>query len=129
MPQCPISDQVQEVMRRIPTGFLPLTNRLVDLETLERYARLQTINTSPGEDGHPREFCKHGPTELLELHWKGINAYFKRGTTIRQGARVGWGDSWLHPKTVIGPAHARFLTNRLHLYQVFSPSLHCRLAS
>jgi hypothetical protein len=39
---------------------------------------------------------------------------------------VGWGDSWLHPEEVIGPAHAGFSTNRLHLYQVFSPTHPCR---
>ena len=40
---------------------------------------------------------------------------------------MGWGDSWLHPEEAIGPAHVGFSTNRLHLYQVLSPPLHCRL--
>ena len=77
MPQCPISDQVKEAMRRIPAGSLPLINRLVGFEILERCARRQPSNKSPGEDGNPREFCKHGPTELLELYCNAINAYLR----------------------------------------------------
>jgi hypothetical protein len=78
MPPCPISDQVKEAMRRIPAGSLPLINRSVGFETLERCARRQPSNKSPGEGGDPREFCKHGPTELLELYCNAINAYLRR---------------------------------------------------
>jgi hypothetical protein len=56
---CPLSNQVKEAMRRIPAGSLPLINNSVGFETLE--------------DGHPQEFCKHGPIELLELYWNAIN--------------------------------------------------------
>jgi hypothetical protein len=77
MQQCPISDQVKGAMRRIPTGSLPPINRSVGFETLERCARRQPSNKSPGKDGHPREFCKHGPMELLELYYNAINAYLR----------------------------------------------------
>jgi hypothetical protein len=75
LPPCPISQQVMGVMRRIPAGSLPLINWPIDLETLESCARLQPNNKSPGDDGQPREFCKQGTMELLELYWKAINAY------------------------------------------------------
>jgi hypothetical protein len=77
MPQCLISQQVMDVMRRIPAGSIPLINWLIDFETLEQCAWLQPNDRSPGEDSQPQEFCKHGPTELLELYWKAFNAYLR----------------------------------------------------
>ncbi len=53
MPPCPISDQVKEAMRRIPAGSLPLINRSVGFDALERCARRQPNIRSPGEDGNP----------------------------------------------------------------------------
>ncbi len=78
---CLIPKQVMDAMRRIPAGSLPLINRLnrtIDFEALERRARRQPNNKAPGEDGQPREFCKHGPTELLELYWKATNCIGRR---------------------------------------------------
>jgi hypothetical protein len=131
MQPCPISAQVKEVMRRIPAGSLPLINLVVDFETLEQSARRQPNNRSPGEYGLPREFCKHGPTEFLELYWKSTNAYIRGeppsvGEHEWAGARAGYTDD---PKAVIGPAYAGFPTNRLPLFQVLSPPFHCRPAS
>ena len=80
MTPCPIPKQVLEAMRRIPAGSLPLINRTIDFETLERCARRQPSNRAPGSDSQPREFCRYGPTAFLELYWKAINAYL-RGET------------------------------------------------
>ncbi len=40
-------------------------------------SHLEKMVKSPGEDGNPRNFCKHGPTELLELYCNAINAYLR----------------------------------------------------
>jgi len=52
----------------------------VDLETVERTARSQKLNKSPGADGFPRELYKYGVPALHVLLWRAINAYL-RGET------------------------------------------------
>ena len=52
----------------------------MDLETVERTARSQKLNKSPGADGFPRELYKYGVPALHVLLWRAINAYL-RGET------------------------------------------------
>jgi len=80
MPPCPIPKQVLDAMRKIPADSLPLINRAIDFETFERCALRQPKDKAPGSDGQPREFCKYGPTALLELYWTAINAYLRGDT-------------------------------------------------
>lgn len=80
MPPCPIPKQVLEAMRRIPTGSLPLINRMIDFESFERCTRRQPNDRAPGSDGQPREYGKYGPAAYVELLWAASNAYL-RGET------------------------------------------------
>lgn len=75
MPPCPLSKAILEKMRKIPAGTPPLINRPIDFETVEKAARKQPRNKAPGVDGHPREFCKFGPSAFLDLHCQAYNAY------------------------------------------------------
>jgi len=137
MPPCPISSRVLEAMRRIPPGTAPLLNRLVDFATLEKSARGQKNGKQTGVDGQPREFYKYGPTALLELLWKAINAYLRGETpsvclhdAVSPGTvTVARSCCQLHPEKAIGRVDDRPSAGSMHLLQVLSLSQDYRRTS
>ena len=77
LPPCPLPAELLESLRKIPNGSQPLLSRPVDLDTVERTARSQALDKSPGSDGVPRELYKYGTSSLFVLLWRAFNAYLQ----------------------------------------------------
>ena len=80
LPPCPVPLEVWQALRKIPSDSPPLICRPVDFSTLEECVRRLPNDKSPGTDGIPYEYYKHGPPELLELLRAAINAYLRGDT-------------------------------------------------
>jgi len=78
-PQCPLSDTLLRSCRRIPPGIELLLRKPIDMDTLELYLSRLPNGRSPGQDGIPYEFFKHGPPELKEILLEAVNLALTTG--------------------------------------------------